>query len=575
MKMFRTSLIPIILALMATAASLTGCATAANELPPAPQTAPAAIRDGRAPFTADYDGAALDQWNDRTFYQIFVRSFYDSDGDGIGDLRGIIEKLDYLNDGDPATGDDLGVTGIWLMPINESPSYHGYDVTDYYSIESDYGTMDDFRELLAEAESRGIMVIMDLVLNHTSSRHPWFVASKGGDPEFRDYYVWEDSDPGTVGPWGQQVWHNGGNGSYYYGVFYSGMPDLNYWHPEVNREINEIIRFWLEDVGVDGFRLDAIMYLKEEANLLMNTFSNHEWFQMFHEYYTGMAPEAFTIGEVWTSSEEVARYVGSEVDTAFEFDLASAMLNSARQGTNNSLVSQQESVNGLYPEGQYGRFLSNHDQTRSATVLGNNEAAMRTAAALLLTGPGIPFIYYGEEIGTMGDKPDENLRRPMAWNPDGGFSSVGPWQGYAGGIESRNAATQTADPGSLLSLYRSLISLRNREEALRRGKLVHLGVDTRRIYSFFRYTPDESLLVLQNLGSAREDYALFLDQSPWADGFELELIYLADENGSGPVEADALAITQPEVDSAGGFDGYRPLAQLVDRGTYVFRVLPR
>ena len=343
--------------------------TSCKEEPPPSGEAEFSPRDIVAPFPAEYPADELKQWNDRVYYQIFVRSFYDSDGDGIGDLRGVIQKLDYLNDGDSSSNEDLGVTGIWLMPINESPSYHGYDVLDYYSIHSEYGSLGDFRELLAEAGKRGIRVIIDLVLNHTSSEHPWFLAAKQGDPQYRDYYIWEDTNPATIGPWGQRVWHAAGDGGYYYGLFWEGMPDLNYWNPALTEEMNEIVRFWLEDVGVHGFRLDAIMYLREEGDILMNSSGNHEWFQLFHEYYKGINPEAFTIGEVWTDSREVVRYVGNEVDTAFDFDLAEAMLNAADRASNNSLINQQEKVISLYPEGQYGRFLSNHDQRRSATVL--------------------------------------------------------------------------------------------------------------------------------------------------------------------------------------------------------------
>ncbi len=161
----------------------------------------------------------LPWWNDRVFYEIFVRSFYDSDGDGIGDLRGVIEKLDYLNDGDPTTTTDLGITGIWLMPVAQSPSYHGYDVTDYYTIEEDYGTNEDFQELIQAAHDRGIAVIVDLVLNHTSSQHPWFIASEEGDPQFADWYIWSDDPPAYKGPWGQNVWHKRGD-RYFFGLFW-------------------------------------------------------------------------------------------------------------------------------------------------------------------------------------------------------------------------------------------------------------------------------------------------------------------------------------------------------------------
>ncbi len=171
-------------------------------------------------------------WKDAVFYQIFVRSFYDSNGDGIGDLKGLTQKLDYLNDGDPKTTTDLGVGGIWLMPIQPSPTYHGYDVSDYYSINPDYGTMDDFKLLLSEAKKRGIRVLIDLVINHTALDNQWFMMSAGGYAKFLNWYVWSDSDPAYKGPWGETVWHPLG-GHYFYGVFTETMPDLNYLSPDV------------------------------------------------------------------------------------------------------------------------------------------------------------------------------------------------------------------------------------------------------------------------------------------------------------------------------------------------------
>lgn len=188
-------------------------------------------------------------WNETVFYEIFVRSFYDSDGDGVGDFNGLTENLDYLNDGDPDTDSDLGVTGIWLMPIHESPTYHGYDAIDYRSINPDYGTMEDFKNFLNAAHERGIKVIIDYVMNHTSTEHPWFQKSAAGDPEYRDFYRWSDTDPGYTGPCGQQVWHNQHDGQsyddYFYGVFWSGMPDLNYENPAVQDSMFAISDYWI------------------------------------------------------------------------------------------------------------------------------------------------------------------------------------------------------------------------------------------------------------------------------------------------------------------------------------------
>src|SRR5690606_33586758 len=171
----------------------------------------------------------------------------------------LIEKLDHLQ--------DLGVKGLWLMPIIPSPSYHGYDVTDYYAVNPDYGTMEDFQQLLEEAHRRDIRVIIDLVLNHTSSRHPWFQAASTPGSEYHDWYVWREDDPGTLGPWGAQAWHRATNGLYYYAIFWDQMPDLNYANPAVQEEAKKITSFWLEEVGVDGFRLDAVRYLAEDEKL--------------------------------------------------------------------------------------------------------------------------------------------------------------------------------------------------------------------------------------------------------------------------------------------------------------------
>lgn len=204
----------------------------------------------------------LPWWNNRVFYEVFVRSFYDSDGDGIGDLQGVIQKLDYLQ--------ELGVTGLWLMPVAQSPSYHGYDVMDYYAIEQDYGTNEDFLALMEAAHERDMVVIVDLVMNHTSNQHPWFIASAEGDPDYADFYIWEEQPGRYTSPWGSNVWHPR-DGRYYYGLFWEGMPDLNYENPAVTAEMQKVIDFWLEEMGVDGFRLDAIRHLIEDGSVQENT----------------------------------------------------------------------------------------------------------------------------------------------------------------------------------------------------------------------------------------------------------------------------------------------------------------
>ena len=245
--------------------------------PPSQSTGAATTPSSASPFTAQASPSEttaacatpteLPWWADRVFYEVFVRSFQDSDGNGIGDLKGLISKLDYLNDGDPATTDDLGVTGIWLMPVAESPSYHGYDVTDYDTVERDYGTNEDMKALVAAAHERGIAVITDLVLNHTSVEHPWFVDSLTPGSAKAGWYRWSDTDPGISRSDGTPVWHEK-DGRWYYGYFWEGMPDLDLTNPDVTKELERVADTWLTDIGVDGFRLDAIRYYLEADPLL-------------------------------------------------------------------------------------------------------------------------------------------------------------------------------------------------------------------------------------------------------------------------------------------------------------------
>ena len=262
-------------------------------------------------------------WNETVFYEIFVRSFKDSDNDGIGDFKGLTEKLDYLNDGDPTTTDDLGITGIWLMPIHESGSYHGYDVIDYRSVKELYGGMDDFKEFLDEAHKRGIKVIIDWVINHNSSQSEWFQnAVTGPNAEYRNFYRWSQNDPNYGGPWGQQVWHKRNN-NYYYGVFWDGMPDLNFEEPRVKEEIFKATDFWLEEVGIDGFRLDAVKFMIEEGQKQEDTQSTYTFWKDFTANVKAANPDAFSVGEAWTNTETVINYVKDDrIDYCFEFDLA-------------------------------------------------------------------------------------------------------------------------------------------------------------------------------------------------------------------------------------------------------------
>ncbi|MBO6792260.1 MAG: T9SS type A sorting domain-containing protein [Balneolaceae bacterium] len=402
-------------------------------------------------------------WNEVVWYEIFVRSFYDSDGDGIGDFNGLTQKLDYLNDGDPNTDTDLGIGGIWLMPIHPSPSYHGYDVTDYRGIHPDYGTMEDFKNFLAAAHDRGIKVIIDYVMNHTSTEHPWFQASAAGDTLFRDFYRWEESKPNYTGPWGQTVWHQR-NGDYYYGLFWGGMPDLNYENPAVKDSMFDISDFWIEEVGIDGFRQDAVLYIDEDGDKLKNTPETFQFWQDFTANLKAANSDAFSVGEAWEPTETVLQYINNDrLDYAFEFDLAGAILSGVNNGDASGIIRQMQKVYDNYPFLQYGNFLTNHDMNRVMNVLGSDIDKAKVAASLYLTLPGIPYLYYGEEVGMLGQKPDEDIRLPMQWSDEAnaGFTSGNPWRQPNANFRDFNVEVMREDENSLFNHYRRLIQLRS------------------------------------------------------------------------------------------------------------------
>ncbi|MBN1582272.1 MAG: alpha-amylase [Anaerolineae bacterium] len=493
-------------------------------------------------------------WNDRIFYEVFVRSFQDSDGDGTGDLQGLIDRLDYLNDGDPEGGDDLGVTGLWLMPVAESPSYHGYDVVDYKTVEQDYGNNETFKLLMEEAHKRGIVVIVDLVINHTSNQHAWFQdAARGPDAQHRDWYVWSNEPQSYLGPWGQSVWYKRG-GAYYYAIFWQGMPDLNYRTQAVTDEMYSATRFWLEEMGVDGFRMDAIRHLIEDGQQQENTTETHQWLQAYHRFYKSLSPQAITVGEVWTRSEDVVPYVGNEMDICFEFDLASAILDGVRGGGAFTLASVVQKTAKLYPPNQYATFLTNHDQNRAMSQLGNDPAKAKAAASIYLTLPGVPFLYYGEEIGLTGEKPDENLRTPMHWAGDAGagFTTGTAWQRINTDYQDKNVANQLGDADSLLNHYRALIRLRSAFAALRSGEIANVSSEARSVIAYLRHSETEAILVVHNLGNvAVDEYALSIRASPIAPGTYAAYELLAEREG-----AD-LAVGE-----TGAFADYEPLPAL-------------
>jgi alpha-amylase len=492
-------------------------------------------------------------WNDSVFYEIFVRSFYDSDGDGIGDFNGITAKLDYLNDGDPKTTTDLGVSGLWLMPINPSPSYHGYDVTDYYAVNPQYGSMDDFKNLLSEAHQRGIRVIIDMVMNHTSNWHPWFDEAEDPNSAKRNWYIWSENNPKYKGPWGEDVWFTA-NGAYYYAVFGANMPDLNYTNPDVRTQMEDVARFWLQDVGVDGFRLDAAKHIVEEGQTQENTPSTHAWWKEFRTAFKAANPEALMVGEVWSSSDAMAAYLqGDQLDMAFNFDLADLLVKNVKSGFVSGLSGALKNSTVAFPNGQVGTFLTNHDQNRVLYELGGDVDKAKNAATILLTTPGVPFVYYGEEIGMTGFKPDERLRTPMQWTPGdhAGFTTGSPWEDPSMSYAEATVADETADPNSLLALYRSLIQLRNQHAALRVGSLTLVSSHSSKVLAYLRQSQEETVLVLINLdNNPQADYGLSLSAGSLSGKYNV--FSLLDDS----------KFTAPTITDAGGIKDYLPLPEL-------------
>ncbi|WP_424680832.1 alpha-amylase family glycosyl hydrolase [Frateuria sp. YIM B11624] len=430
------------------------------------------------------------------WYEIFVRAWRDSDGDGVGDLNGITEKLDYLK--------SLGVDGIWLMPINPSPSYHGYDVTDYRAINPQYGTLADFDRLLDAAHARGIRVIMDLVVNHTSDRHPWFLAARDPADPHHAWYGW--ASPGTdldaKSATGGQAWHALGK-QHYLGIFTSEMPDLDFDTPAVRKEVIDIGRYWLAR-GVDGFRLDAARHVYEDFAATVDDPAllrrNLAWWSAFHDAMRTARPGVYLVGEVTRDEpKQLAPWYGP-LDAVFDFPLATQLIESARSERNGGLGDLLERIATSIPAGQDAPFLSNHDQERVMSQLDGNTQHMRTAAAMLLTLPGQPFIYYGEELGMRGRKPDPDLREPMRWHRDPTGPGESRWKRFsAGDGPDVSVDVQRDDPHSLLAWYRMLIDWRRESAVLRDGALSVPAIADPHLAAWELADAGDRVLVVHNL----------------------------------------------------------------------------
>jgi len=437
------------------------------------------------------------------WYEVFVRSFADSDGDGVGDLPGLRARLPYLA--------ELGVTGLWLMPVHPSPSYHGYDVTDYYAVNPDYGTLEDLLAVLQDAHALGMRVILDLVPNHTSSQHPWFQAALAGDPAYRDHYVWSSDPPPWRGTRGGSAWHAAGD-DYYLGLFSPAMPDLNHRNPAVVQELYDVASFWL-GLGFDGFRVDAVQHVVEgEDGRIANAPENYEWVRGFVEHVRSVSPGALVVGETWTETPAIVAYHrDAGLPASFDYPLWRDLTGAVQRRSAADLAFALEQEEALYPPGAVrATFTGNHDQTRFATQLSvprRDERRLELAASLLLTLPGTPFVYYGEEVG-MTDGPgafDVEKRTPMPWEPGEGlgFTTGTPWTDPGTPQPGVTVAEQREDPDSLWWHYRRMIALRRMHPALYRGRTRVLDAGQRAVLALERDAGDEVLYVVANV-SARD-----------------------------------------------------------------------
>lgn len=441
------------------------------------------------------------KWYNKTvFYEIFVRSFYDSDGNGIGDFNGITSHLDYLT--------NLGVGAIWLMPIQKSPSYHGYDASDYYSVNSDYGTLADFTNLLQQAHQRNIKVILDLVINHCSDQNPWFTnsASSKNSP-YRDWFVWSDTNtlPGS--------WH-AKNGSYYYAYFNSTQPDLNYRNPDVQNEMERIVRFWL-DKGIDGYRVDAPIYLYEDFDTgeLENLPETHAYLATLHKLTDTEYQDKYWVGEVWQSSSVIKSYLDDgDFDQCFDFPFF-LNLKTAVDNELPALFQGHLDTVETYPSGSLNNatFLRNHDMDRLASKE-PSEAKRKLFYRVMLTLPGTPYIYYGEEIGMTGKKGsgpyyDEYERTPMQWDAtvNAGFTTAtNTWFAVNADYTNINVSEELSNTNSLLQTVRHFIHLRNSYPALQYGKDEKVGNSNNYTWAYLRTTSDQKILVVHNFSSSSQ-----------------------------------------------------------------------
>ena len=507
-------------------------------------------------------------YKDAVFYEVHVKAFADGDGNGIGDFAGLTANLDYVK--------DLGVDCLWILPMYPSPlKDDGYDISDFYGIHPSYGNVEDFQKFLDAAHARGLRVIADLVMNHTSDQHPWFQASRGDrGAEYGDYYVWSDTDRKYqdariifVDTEKSNWTLDAARGQYYWHRFFSHQPDLNYDVPAVRKAMLDVMRFWL-DRGLDGFRCDAVPYLIErEGTSCENLAETHEVLKSFREVidreYGG---DRVLLAEANQWPEDVRPYFGNgdEFHMAFHFPLMLRLYMAVRREDRLPLLDIFTHNPAIPPNCQWALFLRNHDELtlemvtneerdymyyayasdphmklnlgirrRLAPLLENDRRRIELMNGLLLTLPGSPIIYYGDEIG-MGDNVylgDRNgVRTPMQWSRDrnAGFSTAEEGRLYLPvitdpvyGYQAVNVAAQRATPSSLLNTMRRLIATRRRSKAFGRGTIEFLRPRNTSVLAFLREYGDERILVVANLSGRSQPVELDLSRFPGAVPFEL------------------------------------------------------
>ncbi|MBI5965860.1 MAG: maltose alpha-D-glucosyltransferase [Chloroflexi bacterium] len=491
-------------------------------------------------------------YKNAVFYEISVRAFKDSNGDGRGDLRGLTEKLDYLQ--------TLGVDCIWIMPIYPSPLRDdGYDIADYCSVDSAYGSLDQLKVLIEAAHQRNIRIIMDLVLNHTSDEHPWFQASRSDrNSPYRDYYVWSDTDQKykdtriifvdtEPSNW---TWDDT-TGQYYWHRFYASQPDLNFDNPKVQEEMFNVARFWL-DLGIDGFRADAVPYLIErEGTTCENLPETHAYLKKLRSFMDEHYPGRILLCEANQYPEDVRPYFGDgdEFHMGFHFPIMPRIYMALKKGRYEDMAEIMRRTPSIPENSQWCTFLRNHDELtlemvteeerqwmwkeyapeprmklnlgirrRLAPLLDNDRRKIELANSLLFTLPGSPIIYYGDEIG-MGDNidlPDRNgVRTPMQWDdsPNAGFSSGKPFSEFARergelGYQFINVANQVNDPDSLFRSIKRMIAIRKKHAAFGGSSMEWIDAGNPAVAVYIRQYHNDTMLILNNLSSSAETVKL-------------------------------------------------------------------